>query len=242
MRQHDALGNARRPRRVDDREHRFGRHRLGVRVQLARVRDPPLSARRPQLRQRLHEPRGRRGTSRHRRRRQADRRIPRQLDQVRDREQLVAQADQLVALHRVLDEDDLRARVAHDELALLGGVRGVNRYRDPAREHDRDVAQHPLEPRLRHDADAIAGNHAARDQAGGDLARARVRLAEGHPLPGVLVEVPESDGLRAGGHPPLPQLDRRARIVLAQVGNGLRHRCRPGDRRFKGAVIGPPTA
>ena len=50
-----------------------------------------------------------------------------------DREQLVAQRQQLVALDGVLDDHQLGAGVADDELGLLGRVRGVDRHRDARR-------------------------------------------------------------------------------------------------------------
>ena len=69
----------------------------------------------------------------------------------------------------------LAPAVADDELALLGGARRVDRHGDAAGQQDRDVAQHPLEARLRQQRDAVARRDAQRNQAGGDLARERRR-------------------------------------------------------------------
>ena len=134
----------------------------------------------------------------------------------------------LVALDGVLDDHQLRARVADDELALLGRVRGVDRNGDAARQQDADVAEGPLEAGLGHQADPIAGDHAGRHQPRRDLAGRGVGLGVADGLPGFAREVAKGGGGRHLGHPPLPHLHRRPGLVLAKVGGRKIGRHRSG--------------
>ena len=128
----------------------------------------------------------------------------------------VAQRDQLGHLRGVLGQHQLGARVLDDVLALLGRALGIDRHRHRAGEQDRDVAQHPLEARLRQDADPIADGDPLRDQARGDLARRLVRLGPGQAHPDAVLAVFERHVVGRFLHPVGPHGDRCARFVFAE--------------------------
>ena len=242
MRQHDALGHAGRPRRVDDREHRFGRDGLGV----ARPARP--GARRPTAvpaaRSSASDCTNRDGAAARRRAPAAasGRPASHRVSWIRCAtvNSWSRSADQLVALRGVLDDHDLRARVAHDELALLGRVRGVDRHRR-RRPPSRIATSHSTHSSRVCDTmqTRSPGNDAARDQAGGDLARAS-RRPRG-------TSSPARRPCRGTGtrRPPGVAATRRFHSSTAVRGSSLRRSATvwtpgagPADRRSRGAVIG----
>ncbi len=114
-------------------------------------------------------------------------------DDVVDLRQLRLLLAQFGELLLVLGEDQHRARVLQDVLALLGRVGLVDGHRHGRREADAQVAQRPLQARAGEDGDHLALLHPERDQAPGHLLALLRELRPGDVLPGAFHFAPRRD-------------------------------------------------
>ena len=154
VRQHDALGLARRARGVDDRRELVGPH--GARAVAELPARPPLA------RQACMTTFGN-GLERHDRRTVARRPAVHQDDGL-ERRQLVPDVLDLLELQPRRDDRRLRARVVQDVTRLRRRERRVNRHRDRCPGQDRQVGLQPLGPALGDNRDAVARRDPERPQ------------------------------------------------------------------------------
>ena len=141
---------------------------------------------------------------------------------------LTAHALQLGDLVGVLGEDELAARVGEDVGDVLGDRRRVDGRRRATGADDREVGEHPLDPRRGGDRDAVLELHPECDEARGPLLDDLVGVApgEGRELGRLPLEVEVCRCVRCRLHPTAEERsDTRGalvedRLVDGSVGEG----------------------
>ena len=218
VRQHHALGLARRAGGVDDGGERFGADRGAAGLDGRpdrRVDRQPLAAAREERgagddRRAQAEVTGLRITGVRRRPRVDD-------DHQLQRRQQVSHLLHLRRLDAIRDDGDAGAGVGEDVPDLRRRQRRIDRHGDDADRLRREIDQDPLGPALGHDRQPVAGGKAGRQQAGGALLD-RLDQVGGRPV--------AKASLAAAAHQRRPRTaGRDARRQIGERRHQLRPRC-----------------